>query len=254
MLLLLVLVLVLRAVREGKRIPECTGRGTAFGAGKVERRRAKRDAKQQERKRSKEAKNEEGEGPIIAATSTATAGGGLGKTPDSKRRDTKPTPGKPANTGATVDMVDAGGDPLRPSQVIAEAVKTGEVKANNTHQAVQGGSFGHPAAVPPRPPTEVEEEDTDDDSDNNYSTDDDSDKGGQESGGEEEERKDDREPGFANVDKTLAGPDQILTGGGAGGDLRSLSAALFKVTEEKVKVMHLSPSDIPKEAPPKGWA
>ncbi len=250
----------------GASVESCKRRQSAFPSApvearrleqeKVERRRAKRAAKLQERKRPKEAKNEEREEPTDAAT-TATAGGGLGETPDSKRRDTKPTPGKSADTGATVDMVDAGGDPLRPSQVIAEAVKSGEVKAKNTHQAAQDGSFGHPAAMPPRPPTEVEEENTDDDSDNNYSTDDDTDEGGQESEGEEEERKDDREPGFANVDKTLAGPDQILTGGGAGGDLtklRSLSAALFKVTEEKVKVMHLLPSNIPKEAPPKGWA
>lgn len=224
---------------------------------KIERRRAKRALKQQKQRASMG--KEDGDYPVedAGALSPAADESERGGTPDSKRRDSKPTPVKVADAD-TEDMVGGSGDPLRPSQVIAEAVKSGEIKARHTHthqglppapagdDMVQGGSFG---PVPPISPVGGEDSNTDDDSDNNYSSDDDSDLA---SGGEEAEHQDDREPGFANVDKTLAGPDQILTGG-SGGDLHTLSATLFKVTEEKVKAVHLPPPEIPREAPLKGW-
>ena len=218
-------------------------------------------------------------------------------TPESKRRDTKTTPVRleaasasaaalASASAAAGDGVTADGQALLPSQVIASAVESGEIKAKHTYQGgtstststststagtggggnnlVQGGAFGGTPATmnmnmnmpPPVPtPQQEEEENTDDDSDNNYSSEDDDEEENQESDGEEAEQKDDREPGFANVDKTLAGPDQILTGSTRTGakSLHFLGAALFKVTEEKIKVMHLRPEDIPKEAPSKGW-
>ena len=138
---------------------------------------------------------------------------------------------------------------MLPSQVISEAVAAGEIKKKNTFQRA-GTDTGTDQAMPPPPPAlEMKPADTtsdSDDDDDEYSSDEEA----EATDGEEEEKKDDREPGFANVDKALPGPDMLMLSAGAGA---GTSVSLVRVTAERVKVMFVAADAYPKEAPAKGW-
>jgi 3-phosphoinositide dependent protein kinase-1 len=189
------------------------------------------------------------------------AGNGSGQTPLPKRRCEISTP-LPTSTAPPSA---SGEEPVRPSQVIAEAVAAGEVKHRDTYQGKGPESTDADAGAvmpPPAPSATVEREGADaglepesesNDEDDDY---DDSDSEKHDSDGEEQEGKDDREPGFANVDKALAGPDELLLGSGGGdgeGDIAVATVTLFKVVEDSVKLMFVPADDVPKEAPRKGW-